>query len=553
MMRNFYTFAAAAMVFIPVMARNTVSEPAARHFSLENMSRFSNTELIHGGLAASRPVAIAEAAPPANEIITEAPEGEKKIYARSNMGYSMQYGQMRLTAVQGAMQEVVECEDGTVYIYSPVSMLATSTYIKGERVGDEIIVKLPQTFYKEEYEGETHYFNIDRLDYDEYDEFYYLINWDESRNIRFKIEDGRWVMQESDDGVMIMGITDTNGAWYGFGDYECVFTPFNGTAVTLPEGVEPVEWVMTYGGDGHKVNVAMDGDDVYVQGVSRDMPQACIKGSLEADGKLRFPSDQFLGNGEAGFMYFMAATGENIYNEAAQQYQLDLTKADALDFVFDRENSVMKSEDYAVINVGSEDINYLQYLEAPMLYLHAGEVSLMPAAPSLTDYMPYTEMMGYGGFRFEIPKLNEDGKLLDSGNMYYRVYFDTELLELTPDEYGMLKEPMTDIPYDFTDDYDIEVDGTRHEFFFYRNNLKRVGIQSVYKNDKDGKEYATEVVTYNLDGSDSLEMTDVDKDAVEVVYTDLSGRTTVNPERGIYIKTVRYSDGSVKNFKVAVK
>lgn len=42
MMRNFYTFAAAAMVFIPVMARNTVSEPAARHFSLENMSRFSN-------------------------------------------------------------------------------------------------------------------------------------------------------------------------------------------------------------------------------------------------------------------------------------------------------------------------------------------------------------------------------------------------------------------------------------------------------------------------------------------------------------------------------
>ncbi len=469
------------------------------------------------------------------------------------MGYSMQYGQMRLTAVQGAMQEVVECEDGTVYIYSPVSMLATSTYIKGERVGDEIIVKLPQTFYKEEYEGETHYFNIDRLDYDEYDEFYYLMNWDESRNIRFKIEDGRWVMQESDDGVMIMGITDTNGAWYGFGDYECVFTPFNGTAVTLPEGVEPVEWVMTYGGDGHKVNVAMDGDDVYVQGVSRDMPQACIKGSLEADGKLRFPSDQFLGNGEAGFMYFMAATGENIYNEAAQQYQLDLTKADALDFVFDRENSVMKSEDYAVINVGSEDINYLQYLEAPMLYLHAGEVSLMPAAPSLTDYMPYTEMMGYGGFRFEIPKLNEDGKLLNSGNMYYRVYFDTELLELTPDEYGMLKEPMTDIPYDFTDDYDIEVDGTRHEFFFYRNNLKRVGIQSVYKDDKDGKEYATEVVTYNLDGSDSLEMTDVDKDAVEVVYTDLSGRTTVNPERGIYIKTVRYSDGSVKNFKVAVK
>ena len=136
--------------------------------------------------------------------------------------------------------------------------------------------------------------------------------------INIKIEDGRWVMQESDDGVMIMGITDTNGAWYGFGDYECVFTPFNGTAVTLPEGVEPVEWVMTYGGDGHKVNVAMDGDDVYVQGVSRDMPQACIKGSLEADGKLRFPSDQFLGNGEAGFMYFMAATGENIYNEAVQ-------------------------------------------------------------------------------------------------------------------------------------------------------------------------------------------------------------------------------------------
>ncbi len=44
-----------------------------------------------------------------------------------------------------------------------------------------------------------------------------------------------------------------------------------------------------------------------------------------------------------------------------------------------------------------------------------------------------------------------------------------------------------------------------------------------------------------------------DKEIMDMKFFDMQGREVVNPSKGIYVKTVKYSDGSVKTSKISVK
>ena len=73
--------------------------------------------------------------------------------------------------------------------------------------------------------------------------------------------------------------------------------------------------------------------------------------------------------------------------------------------------------------------------------------------------------------------------------------------------------------------------------YFYTTGFKSFGIQLLYK---DGEPVAgIKNATANEFGS-----------AVKSVsYTDLSGRTISKPNKGIYMKTMRFADGTQKTIK----
>ncbi len=56
-----------------------------------------------------------------------------------------------------------------------------------------------------------------------------------------------------------------------------------------------------------------------------------------------------------------------------------------------------------------------------------------------------------------------------------------------------------------------------------------------------------------VEGSGSVNDIVTNKVVESVNYFDLQGRKVVNPENGLYIKTTKYSDGSVRNSKVTIK
>jgi hypothetical protein len=49
------------------------------------------------------------------------------------------------------------------------------------------------------------------------------------------------------------------------------------------------------------------------------------------------------------------------------------------------------------------------------------------------------------------------------------------------------------------------------------------------------------------------ELNDNDKIVDSTIYYDLTGRMVTNPTSGIYVKVVRYTDGSQRSFKVLKK
>ena len=181
---------------------------------------------------------------------------------------------------------------------------------------------------------------------------------------------------------------------------------------------------------------------------------------------------------------------------------------------------------------------------------------------SLTDYTPadpsikafrFYDSLGFGYVSFDIPMLNVDGMVLDTKNMYYNIYIDGEKFTLYPDEYQMLDEPITDLPYDFTDARDgrpgdITIEGSLHTFILFGQGIESVGVKSY--NVVNGNVYESRLVEGAVASIDVPEVAD---NVVGEVYTDLMGRVVNNPGRGIYIKTVKYADGSMKSFKVSLK
>ena len=65
-----------------------------------------------------------------------------------------------------------------------------------------------------------------------------------------------------------------------------------------------------------------------------------------------------------------------------------------------------------------------------------------------------------------------------------------------PDEYPYITEFMTDVPYSYTENYDITVSGSTIYVYFYETGYQRVGIQSIFRG--GGEEHETEIFYMEL-------------------------------------------------------
>jgi len=229
------------------------------------------------------------------------------------------------------------------------------------------------------------------------------------------------------------------------------------TLVELPEGVEVKAYVMTYDEGNSPVNVAVDGNDVYFQGMSYYIPDAWVKGTKDGN-QVTFPAMQYMGEyGTYGSSYFFY-NGETV-------------------FTYDAEADTYSAEGqvFGVLADRYYDGNYTNPVLNPVV-----EVAAMPANPAITAL----ENSTYGWYiDFNVPLVDTEGNPMVSSKLSYMFYTDVEgevlPLTFTPETHSRLTESITEIPFGFTENYDF-YDTTIYLNDLFSEDWNRIGIQSIY-------------------------------------------------------------------------
>ncbi|MBR4130412.1 MAG: hypothetical protein IKU02_05725 [Bacteroidaceae bacterium] len=245
------------------------------------------------------------------------------------------------------------------------------------------------------------------------------------------------------------------------------------TVITFPEGVVANDYVMTYNGGSKPVKVAVDGSDVYIQGLSQYCPEACVKGTKGEDNKVTFPAMQYMGVAYDMTSYFF--------------YEGDAV------FTYDPETDTYTLEGnvYGVLGNQYYDGNYTNPVIAPV-----AEKAVMPANPEITAL----QSSSYGMvLDFNIPLEDVNGDPILGSKLTYIIYTDVERkvtpLTFTPATHSELEEDMTEIPYGFTENYDFYA-GRIYLNDLYSEDWNKIGIQSIYYG--GGETNATEIQWFTI-------------------------------------------------------
>lgn len=510
--------------------------------------------------------------------IQYAPEGTVVDYYEHIWGFNA------LNYAQGAIpNEIVWCDNGEVYIKNPIASYATECYMKGFVDGNKIKVSLPQCIgvidlsfmgrpiqylfankmelYDDPNHGSWYRAVADEKNYVEYD-------IDENGNVSLALG-----VDPSDEfPAYILGMTSSLteeeisqgiDPWVFFGDAIEEFSVFDNSTITLPDGVEPEQWQAVYiNSDSSQrsisINVAIVNDDIYVGNLYEGLPDSYVKGTIDGD-KVVFPSYQFLGeiNPYTPFMVFFCGAK---WGKVSDPYygEIDgyvLINDFVMNYDADKKRLVAEEGYTALINTSKDYVYFFDVMsEATFQYFSEEDRNAAPQNPVFVNFFPMdpNDEYAYGSqVVWQLPTININGAPLDPSKMYYIFYVDGEPFTFYTDEYSGLTENITEVPFEFTDGWDITRWDSRLYIYIFFTGAETLGLQTYY-NGSDGETYSSDVVTVSI-GEDKVGSNYVDQSPVASCYISLSGQSIVSPSNGVYIRVDEYADGSKRYTKTFVK
>lgn len=476
---------------------------------------------------------------------------------RTSNGFYIESGYAWESVSTGDLGTIVVTDEGDVYLYNPISRLATSTWLKLDKAqGDTLICRLPQDVYSDYYDENeaSEYFGIDhdttvvyqlqRLVYGEdTNGSWYFPDNSGKTDMKFVFNGDTLRMIGEKD--VLMGLADGKGEWQGYGEKDMILKRIKEEPLQAPDDAKwetyMLDWVTNSEYDNRTVYVAMHGKDVYFDKLYDGDPEGVVRGTMGDDGIVSIPTHQYLGI-DGGY-------GRHVFFYAGRTYRINDRWGESLDMfglgdgsdiqlrynAETREFTAIKDSVSLLINCGDDIVMpYCSYTHPHLdLFIDEPRTPAMPII-NLENYSFWDDDWGCAHISFVIPKMDVDGRFIDSEQLYYNIYFDGDLFTLTPDEYEYLTEEMTDIPYSFSDDWDIQTrDGGERIFAFYHDDIIAFGVQSVYK--AGGVVSRSEIAWLN---SEDVAIKDVEtaRKLSEAPIYDLQGRRIEIPANGIYIR-----------------
>ncbi len=497
-------------------------------------------------------------------LITEVPGGDAKMYARSSQFFGIDYyGQLFSDVDMGFAAEVVT-EDDKVYFKNPYSGLSTDSYLAGTLADSKVTVTFPQKIYNETYYDYDEDFNEVLVSEDYYAvKMIYTNDGTNSRividtqnpTITFSVTESGYEM-EGDNVFIGLVYIDTESAdepifqWTGFADTAAELVLSTATALSIPSDMQPETWILNSYEGSRMVAVAVNDTEVYVAGLYEELPNAAVKGEIKGN-TVVFSSDSYLGISDRYTHFVYADFGTYEYDATTDE----ITGAEinnTLAFAYDAEKKTITGPEANILAYSTvpQELYVIDYITDVEIFYQDFSTPMTPGDPEMYVYEFFDEV-DFGAIGFQLSLTATDGRLLNTDNAYYNIYIDDQVITLEPDEYEMLDAPMTDIPYDFTDYYDIYADPDGyHEMVIYPVGFDKIGVRALYVNENGEKTYSNISYYYG----EGVEKTNSDSIVKSVKNYSIDGVEMNRPAKGtLVIRVEKMEDGSVKATKSIVR
>ena len=243
--------------------------------------------------------------------------------------------------------------------------------------------------------------------------------------------------------------------------------------------------------------IGFDNNDVYLQGLCDYLPTSWVKGTRNGN-TITLPTGQFLGlaagNDDTYYPLFFCGVNPD------EQTTEDVTLSDIVLTIDEQGN--MSTNSWFMVNSSAEVTEgtaaYMTLTSNSILKLE--DKAATPANPSIAQFMPYNAENGYAGLSMDIPTTDVNGEPLMTSKLYYKIYTDIEK-DIQPmlfpaEEHMNIDEDMTEIPYRFTDDYDIVYGGYAAYWYHDTKDFNRIGVQTIYRGGNE--EHTSEIVWLDI-------------------------------------------------------
>lgn len=511
------------------------------------------------------------------EVIVTPPAGKMQKMLGSSMTFYLYYDEIAQDESYGVAYESVFCDDGSVYLKNPISMLDWNTYIKGTVTDEGIEFTFPQLLYSIEEEGYPNVdLMVDVLEYteleDPYDPSGYIVTFtpsQETRTITFlKDEDGAYVME----GENMLGLT-WEDEWQGYGEMQLRLEPFDATPVVVPEGLDyDYSYILADELNGYDsavlrpIGIAYDGDDAYISGIASGMTGAVVKGTFDRTANtLTIPSDQLMGEYYNHYIFMMTGTGYSYYDEdwECTMISFDISE-DPVVFNYNPEENTFRpvvpegmENVYLIFNFGNTATYPCEYYAVDRIYSQGPLTDTAPIDPEIIgieNISVYDPDYSYS-FEFLIYGDNKDGQILRDDCIYYNIYINGELYTFTAEDYPDLAyegyESLTDIPVFLNAGDYIFSSGNYHGIAFRAQAIETVGVRALYIDGETRGE--SNIVTVDIQGNpvEGIDGILTDGRVISTEYYDMMGRRVNGSQAGaVTIERSVLDNGRVKVRKV---
>lgn len=541
-MRKKITLLLTALSVSFVMSAQTWQADLAKSSSVQSGRAFKSTDICLPNQS-NVPPRHSDFHPLTETPVTQQPNGTlKDSLTWSSSGMFVQWDQLYTFNEDGMMGRVVIAPD-SAFIFNPISMVGSQSWVGGPLVGDTLTIHTPQALI----EKNGNMFYLARLIIAPSNDTYICDTT--TMDLHFIWRNDSLIQIDGAD----YGLVDANGVWQGYSDMGVVANVIKQPHSTLPAGVKPQDYYMKYDAVGQKTYlpeyVAQDGNNVFVANPDNINGNMFFRGEIKGDSVV-FDDGQYVGfdNTTGHHVYFRTAETINVDDGQGHTYEEYTFLNKPIKYRWNAGEGSMITDSTFFMNMGTHYYNPVTIYSQSEL-AKVVEKAATPLDPVITNFAPYSDWYGNGDIAFDIPTFDTDSNYLAPSKMYYHIYYGSNPdvpVTFSPELYKNLTEPMTDIPYDFTDNYNFYTGNPGHVIFYNEVVADSMGVQSFYTG--GGEVHSSAKVWFNIIAA-KIDKTSRASNVAAITYYDLKGCQVARPGKGLYIRRTRYEDGTVKSEK----